>query len=62
MIAYLAGDQKRKRCGSLLGKGRYINKDADISGLINKSGTIKEGNNEVSSVTERIQGKTEKMG
>ena len=54
MIAYPAGDQKRERWGSLLGKGRYINKDADISGLINKSGTIKEENNEVSSVTERI--------
>ena len=54
MIIYPAGDQKRERWGSLLGKGRYINKYADISGLINKSGTIKEENNEVSSVTERI--------
>ena len=54
MIAYLAGDPKRKRWGSLLGKGRYINKDADILGLINKSDTIKEENNEVSSVTKRI--------
>ena len=54
MITYLAGDPKRKRWGSLLGKGGYINKDVDISGLINKSGTIKEENNEVSSVTERI--------
>ena len=54
MIAYLAVYPKRKRWGSLLGKGRYINKDVDISGLINKSGTIKEENNEVSSVTKRI--------
>ena len=54
MIAYLAEDPKRKRWGSLLGKGGYINKDADILVLINKSGTIKEENNEVSSITERI--------
>ena len=56
MIAYLAGDPKRKSWGSLLGKGGYINKDADISGLINKSETIKEENNGhgASSITERI--------
>ena len=41
LVAYLAGDPKWKKMGISARKGRNIDKDMDISGLTNKSGTIK---------------------